>query len=160
MIDVVGAEPGAHQLLKQIRLLVGALGGAEAGERLRAVAIANFLQAGGGAVEGLVPGRLAEMRPGIGRIDGVVRVLGHAVLANQRMVQAMGMVHIVEAEAALHAQPVLVGRAVAPGDVSELVVLDVIGELTPDPAIGAHAVHLAVGELGADIGLVQQMSPA
>ena len=33
MIDVVGAEAGAHQLLEEIRLLVRALGGAEAGER-------------------------------------------------------------------------------------------------------------------------------
>ena len=63
MIDIVGAEAGAHQLLEQIGLLVRALGRAEAGEPLRAVAVADFLQAGGGAVERLVPGRLAEMRP-------------------------------------------------------------------------------------------------
>ena len=55
------------------------------------------------------------------------------------------MAHIVEAEAALDAQPVLVRRPVAAADIKELVVLDVVGELAADAAIGAHAVHLAVG---------------
>ena len=76
VIDVVGAEAGAHQLLEQISLLVRALGRAEAGERLRAVAIADRLEPGGGAIERLLPGRLAEMRPRIGGIDAVVGVLG------------------------------------------------------------------------------------
>ena len=57
VIDVVGSESGAHQLLKEISLFVGALGGAKAGERLRAVAVANCFQAGGGAVERFLPGR-------------------------------------------------------------------------------------------------------
>ena len=35
VIDIVGAEAGAHELLEQIGLFVRALGGAEAGERLR-----------------------------------------------------------------------------------------------------------------------------
>ena len=65
MIDIVGAEAGANQFLEQIGLFVGALGGAEAGERLRPVAVADFLQARGGAVERLFPGRFAEMRPWI-----------------------------------------------------------------------------------------------
>src|SRR6266478_8875264 len=38
----------------------------------------------------------------------------------------------------------------------ELVALDVIGELTTNPAIGTYAVHRAVGKLGANVGLVHQ----
>ena len=71
VIDVVGAEAGAHQLLEQVGLFVRALGRAETGQRLRAVAVADFLQAGRGAVERLVPGRFAEMRPRIGRVDRI-----------------------------------------------------------------------------------------
>ena len=37
VIDIVGAEAGAHQLLEQIGFLVGALGRAEAGQRLDAL---------------------------------------------------------------------------------------------------------------------------
>ena len=37
MIDIVRAEAGAHELLEQIGLLVGALRRAEAGERLHAL---------------------------------------------------------------------------------------------------------------------------
>ena len=81
VIDIVGAETGAHELLEQVGLLVRGLGRAETGERLGAVAIANFFQARGRAVERLLPGGGAEMRPGIGGIDRVVGVLGDAVLA-------------------------------------------------------------------------------
>ena len=66
------------------------------------------------------------------------------------------MAHIVEAEAALDAEPVLVRRSVAAADVEELVVLDVVGELAADPAIGAHAVDRAVGEPDAHVRLVHQ----
>ena len=78
VIDVVGAEPGAHQFLKQIGLFVGRLGRTEAGERLRTVLVANSLEAFRGAVERFLPSRLAKMRPRIGRVDDVVRALGHA----------------------------------------------------------------------------------
>src|SRR6266849_2869532 len=148
VIDIVGAEAGAHQLLKKVGLLVGALGRTEASERAGAVAIANSLQAGSRAVERFLPGRRPEMRPWIGGIDRVVRVLAHAFLADQRLREAMRVVHIVEAEAPLHAQPVLVGRPVRAADMNELVVLDMIGELTADAAIRTNAVHLAIGKLG------------
>ena len=160
VIDIVGAEAGAHQLLEQIGLFVRALGRAEAGERARPVAVADFLQAGGGAVERLFPGRFAEMRERIGRIDQIVGGLGDAVLADQRLHQPLRIADIVEAEAALDAQPVLVGRAVAAGDVEELVVLDLVGELAADAAIGADAVDLAVGEFGAHVVACRPASPA
>ncbi len=70
------------------------------------------------------------------------------------------MTDIVEAEAALDAEPVLVRRSVAAADMEELVVLDVVGELAADPAIRANAVHLAVGKLRAHVGLVDAASTA
>ena len=75
VIDIVGAEAGAHQLLEQIGLFVRALGRAEAGQRLDALLVADLHEALGGDIERLFPGRLAEMREGIGRIDLVVGVL-------------------------------------------------------------------------------------
>ena len=156
VVDIVGAEAGANQLLEQISLFVRAFGRAEAGERARAVTVADFHQALGGAVERLLPGRRAEMRPRIGRIDQIVGGLGDAVLADHRLRQALRIADIVEAEAALHAQAILVGRTVAAGDRDQLVVLDLIGELAADAAIRADAVHLAVGEFGADVLLVHQ----
>jgi len=47
VVDVVGAEAGAHEFLEQIGLLVRALGRAEAGESLAAVAIAISLRMSG-----------------------------------------------------------------------------------------------------------------
>src|SRR5205823_12367691 len=120
---------GAHELLEEISLLVRGLGRAEAGERLRTIAIADRFQPRGGAIERLLPARGAEMRPGIGGSDGVVGVFGHAGLAHERPGETVRMAHIVEPEAALDAEPVLVRRAVAATDAKELVVLDVIGEL-------------------------------
>src|SRR5215210_241404 len=98
------------------------------------------------------------MRPGIGGIDEIVGALGHTILAHHRLGQALRITHVVETEAAFHAQPVLVRRAVLPGDVKELVVLDVVGELAADAAVWTDAVHLPIGEKrgGADIILVHQ----
>src|ERR1700738_2846415 len=96
------------------------------------------------------------MRPRIGRIDRVMCVLPRPVFADQRLPQTMGVMHIVEAKAALHAQPVLIGGAVSAADIKELVVLDMIAELAPDAAIGANAVHLAIRKGGPHIGFVDK----
>src|SRR6185437_12893047 len=98
----------------------------------------------------------AEMRPRIGRVDLFVRHFRHAVLADHRLGQALRIADVVEAEAAFHAQTLLVRRAVAAGYVKQLVVLDVIGELAADAAIGAHAVRFAVGIFGALVPGVDQ----
>ena len=60
MVDVVAAKAGAHQLLEQVGLFVAALGRAEAGERLRAVRVAQPCEAAAGELERLFPRRLAE----------------------------------------------------------------------------------------------------
>ncbi len=134
VIDIVGAEAGANQLLEQIGFLVGALGRAESGERLDALAVADFDETIGGNVERLFPGSFAEMRERIGRIDLVVGVLLRIRQPHQRFCQAMRMMDVVEAEAALDAEPVVIGRAVAAFRVDHLLVLDLIGDLTADAA--------------------------
>ena len=53
-------------------------------------------------------------------------------------VSRCGWLHVVEAEAALDAQPLVVRRTVAPFDVNDLVVLDVVRELAADAAVRAH----------------------
>src|SRR6202012_3782402 len=62
---------------------------------------------------------------------------------------------IVVAEAALDAEALMIGRAVAAVHVEDLVVLDLVGELTADAAERAEAVDLAVGPFGANLLLVQ-----
>ena len=112
MIDVVRAEAGAHQLLEEVRLFVGAFGGAETGERPLAVGIADLTKSLGRDVERFFPGGLAEdVLPVVG-IDDEVLVLRHARLADQRLGQAMLVLNVVEAVAALDAQAARVRRAV------------------------------------------------
>src|SRR5262245_3021399 len=103
MIDVVAAESGSHELLEQVGLFVRALRGAETCERPWTIAITDLHEPGRGTVERLVPRRIAEMRVRISRINELVRHLRHALLADERLKQALRVVHIVEAEAALHA---------------------------------------------------------
>src|SRR5712691_2384366 len=110
VINIVGAEADAHEFLEQIGLLVRGFCRAEAGERLAAVAVADGLEARRRTLERLVPGGGAEMRPRIGWIDRVVGVFAHAVLADERLRQPVRMAHIVEAEAALDAEPVFIRR--------------------------------------------------
>ncbi len=105
-----------------------------------------------GPFQRLVPARLAEVGERVGRIEFLVGVLGDAVLADQRPHQPVRMRDVVETEAALDAQPVAVGGAVAAVDVKQLVVADVVGELAADPAVGAERLHMAVGGPGVDAG--------
>src|ERR1700675_4112413 len=129
VIDIVGAEASAHQLLGEIGFLVRALGRAESRQPPPAMLVADALQPACGAVKRLVPARLAEMRPGIGRVDLVMRALRHAILADERHGEAMRMMHVVEAEATLDAEPVLVRRSVAAIDIEQPVVLDLVSDL-------------------------------
>ena len=143
VVDIVGAEAGAHQLLDEIGLLVRALGRAEAGERAGARSISDLPKALGGKIQSLVPRGFAEMGERIGGVDVVADLLRHALLSDQRHGQTVGMADIVEAEAALDAEAILVGGAVSPAHIADLVVPDVIGDLAADAAIGADAVDRA-----------------
>ncbi len=145
VIDVVGSEPGAHELLEEIRLLVRALRRAEARERARAVRVADSRERAAGEIERLVPGRLAEHGEGIRRVDDKFAGFRKAGLPDERLRQALRVRDVIEAEASLHAQPVVIGGPVAPGDADDRVVLHVIGELAADAAVRAHRVHGAIG---------------
>ena len=101
-----------------------------------------FDEALGGDVERLFPGRFAEMGEGIGRIDLVVGILLRIRQPHQRLGQAVRMVDVVEAEAALDAEPIVVGRAVAALGIDHLLVLDLIGDLAADAAERAERIDL------------------
>ena len=83
VIDVVGAEALADHLLDEVRLLVRALGGAEAGERRPAGAVADGGKPARGAVERLLPGRLAEVGEGVRGIDLAVGGLQRVVAPDE-----------------------------------------------------------------------------
>ena len=97
VIDVVRAETGADELLEQVRLLVRTLGRAEAGERAAAMRIADALQRAAGERQRLLPCRFAEHRQRIGRVHDEIRRLRHAGLADQRLGEALPVMHVIEA---------------------------------------------------------------
>ena len=122
MVDVVGAKSGAHQFLHQIGFFVRPLGGAEPGEALGAVFGANPADSVGGPIERFFPGRFAEMRERVGRVDVLMGILADTVLADQRHGQPMGVMHVVEAKAALYAKSVAIRRAFLAVDEEQLAV--------------------------------------
>src|SRR5438045_8667233 len=95
------------------------------------------------------------MRQRIGGIDRDI-VLADPVLADQGLGEAIGVVHIIEAKAALDAEAVVVGGPVLPLDRNDVVVLDLEGQLAADPAIRADALDLAVGLVAKDAVLVDK----
>ena len=74
-----------------------------------------------------------------------VRVLRHAVAAHERLGEALRVVHVVEAEAALHAQALVVGGPSRPSTRTILSSFDVVGELAADAAVRADRIDLLVG---------------
>ncbi len=138
VVDVVGAESGTHELLEQVSLLVRTLGRAEASERLRAAGIANFAQFAGGKVERFFPAGFAEDGQRVIGVDHEIGRLRHARFADQRLGQALLVVHVIEAVTTLHAQAAVVRRPIAPLHAQDLVVLDVVGQLAADAAIRAQ----------------------
>src|SRR5262249_21312982 len=124
VIDIVRAEALPDQLLKEIGLLVRALRRAEAGDTLRPLLVMRCLEAGRRQRERLLPRRLPEhLRPLAAR-ELHIRILGHSVLADEWTREAIGMVDVVEAEASLDAEPVLIGRAIAAIDMRDATALD------------------------------------
>ena len=95
------------------------------------------------------------MRIGIGRVDiGVV--LRNTLLADQWLGQPVGVMGIVEAKSAFDAQPVVIGRPIFAFDRNDPVVLDLVGELAADPAIGTDTVDFTVGSIGVDAVRIDQ----
>ena len=143
-------KAGAHQLLEQVGLFVAALGRAEAGQRLRAVRVAD-------AARSLPPAsssassQVASRNTSITRSGSIVASprLGTSARRISGTRQALRMVRVVEAVAALDAQAPVVRRAVAALDVEDLVVLDVVGQLAADAAVRADRFDLLVGDRSA-----------
>ena len=155
MVDVVVLERLPDQLLEEIRLLVRAFGRAEARHGAASPEAAQVEQTVGGDLDGLVPFGFAEMRPRIGRVD-VEPFGGRVVAADQRLGQTVWMVDVVEPEAALDAEAVLVCRAVETVDELDLLVFDLERHLASHPAERADRGHLAVDVLAvAVLGVVE-----
>ena len=123
MIHVVCAKTRTYQFLDEIGLLVRPLRRSESGKPLRAVFLTDPIDPFRCLIKGFFPTRFAKMSERICRIDFLVRIFGDAVFADQRRREAVRMMDIVEAEAALHAQPVAVGRTFLAINIQKLAVL-------------------------------------
>ncbi len=151
MVDVVAAESGTQEFLKEVRLFVGALCRAEAGERPLAVRISDPAQFGRREIERLFPGSLAEDFERIRRIHREIGALRDPGFANERLGQTLGMRNVIEAVSTLDTKAALIGRSVASLDEENAVVLDVIRELASHAAIRTDGIDLVVGDLHAHI---------
>src|SRR6478735_10302353 len=98
----------------------------------------DALEARGRLRHGLFPRRFAEVLVHLFATYLQVGVLADAVAADQRLGESVGVVNVVEAEAALDAQTVLVGRSIATVNIEQLVVLDMHPGLAADAAIGTE----------------------
>ncbi len=99
-VDIVVAETGAHQLLHQIGLFVGAARRGDAADRIAAILILDAPELRGHMRIGLLPGHFA---PGIGDL-----------LADHRVEDAIPMVRVAIGKPALDAGMAAVGLAVLP----------------------------------------------
>src|SRR2546426_4795150 len=107
VVNVVGAEAGAHQLLEQISLFVGPLCRAEARQGV-AIFLPDALQPLGRSRQGFLPRGLAENLAPVARIDYEVGRFFDPFFSDQRLRQPVRMVRIVEAVAPLDAEAVVV----------------------------------------------------
>ena len=123
VVDVVGAEARADQLLEEVGLLVRALRRAEAGERLGPMGVADRAEALAHEIECLLPARLTERRHDLAVVDdatglataaplashvGRERALGVVLVApDERLRQTLRVHRVVPAVAALDAQAAL-----------------------------------------------------
>ena len=96
VVDVVGLEHRARELLQQVILFVGGAVGADDADGRAAARVANLLQFAGGNAKRVLPRGRFELA---GRI------------ANQRLRQAVGALDKVETEAALGAEEVVIDAA-------------------------------------------------
>ncbi len=133
MIDIVGTKSLPDQFLEEIGFLVRALGRAEAGKRLSAIACVNGFQTGGRRAQAPPPTSPRGTRSRDWRGQPASRHPCRRRRADQRLCQAMRVMNLVESEAALDAQAVVVGWPIAAIDITEFVVLDVRGGLATTP---------------------------
>ncbi len=156
VVDVVRAEDGADQLLEEVRLLVAALRGPEAGHGTGPVRVTDLRQPARHQVQRLVPGGLAEGGHHLVVVDDAAglaapfalhvrgqRTLGVGVIApDERRGQTLRVERVVEAVTPLHAQPLLVAGALATVGEDDGVCLGVhvVADRASDAAVGADGV--------------------
>src|SRR5258708_17298434 len=131
MVDVVGAQHRARELLQQVILLVGGVVGADDADGVAAVEIANFAEAAGDMADGFIPRYGREF----------------ALSADERLRQSVRMVGEVESVATLDAQEIPVDAAlvaiVAAHDLhAGIATANSQGCLASVPAVGAHRAHV------------------
>src|SRR4051812_42738398 len=123
-IDVVVAEAAAHQLLHQVRLLVGAARGGDAADRQPAMLALEPLELRGDAVDRDLPAHFAPWL-----VDA---------LADHRIEDALLVVGVAPGEAALYAGVTVVGFAFLVGNHAHQFLAAHLGlEAAADTAIGA-----------------------
>mmetsp|Transcript_22998 Transcript_22998/g.38834 ORF Transcript_22998/g.38834 Transcript_22998/m.38834 type:complete len:682 (+) Transcript_22998:1800-3845(+) len=138
VIDIVVAKALTDHLLKQVCFLVCTLGRTKA--RNLAPAPLHTIR---GKVQRLIPGRLAEMGVPVAGIH--VQPLGRGILApDQRLGQAVVMVDIIKAKAALDAKPPLVRRAIDAFDIFDAAVLHLQRNLATHATERANALNFAI----------------
>src|SRR5271156_2951334 len=133
--DVIAAETRTHQLLKEIRLLIAAFGGAETGQGLLTMGVANFRQCAARKVQRFIPRGFPKYLQDIVGVHDEIGALRCIIAPDQWHGEPLGMARIVKAVTPLDAKTRVISRAVAAIDVQNLVIFDVIGELTAHAAI-------------------------
>src|SRR5262249_56810769 len=108
--------------------------------RLATVAALYRCQSNGCIRERPLPSLVAVILQHVLRPELQVGVFADAFAADERPLQPIGMVHIVEPEPALDTQAVGVGWSIATIDIEDLLVLDVHLGLAADTAVGAERV--------------------
>ena len=102
MINVVGAQSGASKAVQQIVLFVGGAIGADHAEGIRAALVAHLFQLVGDGFQRFFP---------TGRLE-------FAILAHQRLADALGVAGEVKAEAALGAKKLAVDSRIVSADLA------------------------------------------
>ena len=139
VVDVVGVQQGADELLEDVVVLVGGLGAGIAGDGVAAVVVADAHQFVGHQVERLVPCGLAP--------DGLGAASFVAVGADERGAHAAGVLDVVGAIAPLDAQHAVVGgHAKRRFDGVDVVILDLQVHLAAHAAVGACRTDNSVGD--------------
>ena len=147
MVHVVGAEPGAHQLLEQVGLFVGALGGTEAGQRVAdPTRIADFFRDVRGRSSASSQVAFAENLLSSSGIDVKSACLG----ASARRIKRLGQ-PLRAGRSRSRSGPSRTGGSWLAGpsrpvdELDDLVVLHVVGQLAADAAERAHRIDGLVG---------------
>jgi hypothetical protein len=145
VIDVVGAEHGSNQFLKQIIIFVRALCRAKPGQGRAPELLFDLCVGLRRQIEGFIPRRFPER---LARVVEMAETVGRLWIelgfANQRCGETVAVMWVIEAIASFDTQPAMVHRTFSPGDLHDRIAafIDAIGNAAPHPAVGTQGVHL------------------